>query len=367
MIPFTVQLTHKRVRVVLFRRLRGGAFYARFWLKNKQYALSTGQHVEPAARAWARERVQALSGATSGTLTIREAIDWVLGERWPTPDTQNSHYHVSKLMLNKFAAYAHADTNLLAMTFEDAVQKVQGYVDQRVRDGKSAQTVVSEQRVISRLFSFLIQRRKLKVWYANPAAKQFLELPAVRHTPRPPVTPSELKTLLKHARGKGAWPAVVLSLSTGMRGIGTTRIMRDDINLEARTIRVTEKNKTRLAPLSKWACGELKEWMETRPGDRLLSCSKNTLFDYVRRIREKHGLRKEVTLQGCRRTFISLMMDKGVSAELVASIAGNSVAVIERHYKDMRTMKSRGAVEKLDFGGKKKGRTKNRSSRKRRK
>lgn len=349
-IPFSVQLLHKRVRVVLYRRQRGGPWYARFWLRNTQYALSSGQHTEPAAREWAKAKVEELAGATSETLTLRQAIDYVVAERWPTEESHGSHYHVSKLMLNKFAAHAGEHVNLKALSFESAVQMVQTYVDQRKKDQKSAQTVVSEQRVISRLFSFLIQRRKLTAWYANPAAKKFLELPAVKHVPRPPVTPTELKTLLRHARGKGAWPAVVLSLSTGMRGIGTTRIMRDDINLERRTIRVTEKSKTREVPLSRWACAELRAWMAKHKGERLLSCSKNTLFNYVRRIREKHGLRKEVTLQGCRRTFISLLMDQGVSAQMVASIAGNSVPVIERHYHDLRTMKSHGVIEKLDFG-----------------
>ena len=44
-------------------------------------------------------------------------------------------------------------------------------------------------------------------------------------------------------------------------------------------------------------------------------------------------------------------MDKAITAELVASIAGNIVAVIERHYKDLRTMDAQYVVEKLDFSG----------------
>jgi hypothetical protein len=71
----------------------------------------------------------------------------------------------------------------------------------------------------------------------------------------------------------------------------------------------------------------------------------------MQQIRKEQKLGKEATLQGCRRTFISMAMDRGISAEMVASIAGNSVAVIEKHYKDLRTMNAQSAVDKMDLSG----------------
>jgi hypothetical protein len=83
----------------------------------------------------------------------------------------------------------------------------------------------------------------------------------------------------------------------------------------------------------------------------VIDCHKNTLHDHVRRTPSEQKHRPEVTLQGCRRPFISLCLDKGISAELVASIAGSSVAVIERQYKDLRTLNREHVPETVSFEG----------------
>ncbi len=46
-----------------------------------------------------------------------------------------------------------------------------------------------------------------------------------------------------------------------------------------------------------------------------------------------------------------MCLDKGLASELVASIAGNSVAIIEKHYKDLRTLNADHVPEAVSLEG----------------
>lgn len=345
---FLIELDNQRIRVVLERRKTGGPYHARWWHRGKLYWRSTKCHQERDAKAKSRTLLVEVIGIKRRPLTLAQAIADCIASRWPDEAAMQahySHYSVSKIQLEKFRDFEHPDLNLAALPFEDAIQLVQRFIDSR---RAAPQTIVGEQKVISRLFSWLIKKR-LVTWPANPAFVRFLELPRAHHAPRPPVSPADLKVLIVEAKKSAIWPAVLLCLAAGLRPVGTLRIMRKDIDLVGARLTVTEKGRERQVPLNKWVVAELRAWLAIHPGAMLVDYTRNSLYSHVKKIRDDNGLRPEVTLQGCRRTFISLCMDGGVSAEMVASIAGNSVAVIEKHYKDLRTMNATEAVKHLDL------------------
>jgi len=361
---------HNKVRVALVRRQPGGPFYARFWWKNVQTLRCTDCHDEPGAKIKARKIVEEIAAIVGGeSLSLEQAIKDCLLDRWANleakaladekkeewlgtltdeDERKRSHWSVTRLQLAKFREYCSKGTNLKSLSFESAVELVQRFLDSRVAAEAAPQTVVDEQRIVSRFFAWLI-RKRLVSWVANPAFKQFQELPKIHRTPKKPVSKEQLKTLLEKARGTSVWPAVLLCLQTGLRPVGATRIRWSDVDFDTGKISVTEKRKTRHVPVSKWVLTELAQWKISHPGEFLLDCHKNTLHDTIKRIRDKNHLAPEVTLQGCRRTFISMCLDKGHAAELVASIAGNSVAVIERHYKDLRTLNAQHVPETISL------------------
>lgn len=253
--------------------------------------------------------------------------------------------------------------DLAALGFDGTRALVHDYLVKLRSAGQSAQSLISQQRTLSRFFRWLMQSQRV-AWPANPAARTFHALASPDHRPRPPVSRQALMIVLNEARATQIWPAVLLCLTTGFRPIGTTRIEWADVDLDQATVRVFEKKRERGVPLNAWVVRELRAWKDAHPV-RPLSCCRNTLYGALRRIRLAHGLGPEVTLQGLRRTFISECMDKGLPAQIVASAAGNSVAVIERHYKDLRTLDSRPAVAAMDFSKLLRGRSKYRSTPKR--
>ena len=344
---FQVIAGNHRVWVVLRKQGTGDCWHATFWFKNKMHWKSTGTPSVTAAEYIAKDKVtEVVEGtAATGCLTLRAAIDKCVAARWPTPESHNQHRKVTLLNLNAFAEISGEDTDLLRIGADGTRKLVGDFIDKRTKQVKP-RTVLNEQRKLSRLFAWLM-KKKLVNWTTNPASMKLHELPQVTEVVRPPVSPGELVKLLKAAQQSTIWPSVILCLTTGLRPIGTLRIKWDDVNFETRRLTVTEKNRTRVVPLSPWIVGELKAWKEKSTGDHVVDLKDRTLHYWMNKIRKDQGLRPEATLQGCRRTFISNAMDQGLSAELVASVAGNSVAVIEKHYKELSTMDTQSVADKV--------------------
>lgn len=353
MLPFHVQLASKRVRVVLYRRKTGAPFYARWWFKGQQHNQSTGQHTEPAARLSARMKVWQLAQITpdAGALTLGSAVTQCLAALWPTTEHQNEHYRLFKITVKAFAESADPDLNLLTLPFPDAIQKVRSFLEKLKAKGLKAQTILNRQRHISRLFSWCLSKALVPHWYANPAAKKFLELDAVYRRVKPPIDPHDMEKLMRAARKSRVWPAVLLGLSNGLRTAGVRRIKPEHINFKTCELQIHEKRRDRIVPLDKAVCRELHAWIRSHNDQEyLLELSSRRVFAAVQEIRRRQKLRPEATLQGCRRTFIDICFEKGVSAELCARMCGNSVAVIERHYKDLQTMKATHVIKIINLG-----------------
>ena len=345
---FDVKLENEIVHVVLFRRegKKANFYSARFWHRGVQHVKGTKCSNYETAKDVAAEKVREVAGTSTGEgLTLRDAVDKCVAARWPTPESHNQHRKVTLLNLNAFAKHAGEDTDLRCVGSDGARKLVGAFLDDRAKEVKP-RTVLNEQRKLSRLFAWLI-KKKLVTWTVNPASMKLHELPEVPEVVRPPVSPEELVKLLNAARETTIWPSVILCLTTGLRPIGTLRIKWSDVNFETSRLTVTEKKKTRLVPLSGWVSSELKAWKEKHGGENVVDLKDRTIHYWMNKIRTEQKLRPEATLQGCRRTFISNAMDSGLSAELVAAVAGNSVAVITKHYKDLRTMNTQSVADKV--------------------
>ncbi len=348
-IPFHVQLLHTKVRVVLKRESAGAPFHAKWWYKGKAYHRSTKAFTETKARAAAKKLVEDEARVGIESMELQAAVDACLLDRFPVPIENNSHGAKTRDMLNLFAARVGPKLRIDTPSFDALTDMVQGFIDWLKKKKKLApQTCLNAQRILSRFFKWMIKARLITA-RANPASKLLLELEPVFRTPKPPIRADDLKTFLIEAKKTPAWGSVLLCLSAGLRPSGSARIEWTDINLEAGTMQVTEKRKPRNIPLNTWVVTELKEWKKTHK--RPVAIGLDMLHEWLRRIRKANKLGSECTLQGCRRTFISMCMDAGISADVVAGVAGNSAKVIQMHYKDLGTLKAQHVAEAMNLSG----------------
>jgi len=229
---------------------------------------------------------------------------------------------------------------------------VQKFIDQRKRDGVSAQTIHNDRVVIHGLYAWLMQR-ELVAWNENPAhtskKQKKLDTPVVEHRISTPLTADEARGVVEAARENSAFPSIVLCLS-GLRPRGTSRVRWSDVDLFKRTITTFEKSKGRTIPLSLWAVKELAAWKATRPPaseDDLIVSSHSWLYKWMHKITKAHP---GVTLQALRRAFLRKLYEDGVSPQLAAKLAGNSVTTIAKHYVSLETLDAHAVVDTLDFG-----------------
>jgi hypothetical protein len=112
-----------------------------------------------------------------------------------------------------------------------------------------------------------------------------------------------------------------------------------------------EKGRERFIPLSHWAVNELQEWRIAAGGTdetATVASSHSAVYKWLRGLRTPGS---RIQLQAMRRTFLKRLFDNGVSPQLAAKLAGNSVRTIERHYVDIGALIGGAkAVEEISFG-----------------
>lgn len=347
---FNVKVDNRNIWCVL-RKQTGDCLHATFWFNGKMYWRSTKTANRATAETICRHSLvkEAIASVSSETFTIRRAIDECVADRWPTPESQNDHHRVTLINLNRFADFAQPDTNLSTLGIDAVTTLVQNYLDERKKK-VSARTVLNEQRKLSKLFAWLIKKRKRQISFRiNPASMKQIEVEVPERKVRAPISPAEVIKMLKAAKKTTIWPSVLLCVAAGCRPIGTLRLKWSDVNFETGRIRVYEKRRERYVKVNKWILSELQAWKDKSAGECVVDLKDRTVHYWMNKIRTEQKLRPEATLQGCRRTFISNAMDEGISAELTASVAGTSVKTMEGHYKDLRTMKADHVTECFDY------------------
>lgn len=345
---FLVQsLGSKPVRVALVRRC--GVLHYVFCLKGRRFRGSTGEAGETAARGVAREAVQrAMQAAPGAPLLLADAIADYLETKWPDGgETRKS----SEGRLERFKAFA-GELDLSATSGDILTQRVQAFLDEgQAKHKRAPQTLRNDQLVLSAFCSWLLRSRTGRIpWRYNPASRKLLTLPAVQAPSHAEIPATALDDLLRAGRTFEVWPVIVLCLGAGLRPRGAAKRRWDEIDLEARTITVTEKKRTRIVPLGEWACLELTAWREAHKADEAVyPFHHDTAFDQIRQIRKAAGLPDSVTLQALRRAAANRLIDS-VEPRIYSLVMGHSLEVAQKHYLLRTSAKAHAAVnEALDF------------------
>ena len=139
----------------------------------------------------------------------------------------------------------------------------------------------------------------------------------------------------RYASGQGLLPLLVLGAFAGLR---TAEIMRQkwsDINTERGFIRVTAaKGNTaqkRLVPIS----DNLKQWLTACTRDGELCCDYGRVEDAIQRLATRAGVTWKHN--ALRHSFISYRVAQTQNIPQTALEAGNSPAMINRHYRELVT------------------------------
>jgi integrase len=372
-----VQTSARALQVRLYTRGRAPACWHYCFSFHGRHRGSTNCTDLPAAQTAARQAVLDVVARTAvaGSMPLPAAISAYLAGRWPGLDTTRPrhalprHYCGADERLNRFADWTvdrgrlgrpavsslHAPRssppNLAALTLDQTTALIQAFLDHR-KDTCAARTILNDARALSAFFAYLLRTADLKAllqYRENPADLRFLTIAPAPSRPKPPAADVHVAELLEHGRRSTAWPAVLLCLCAGFRPIGASRVRWADLDLDAGQMGVEEKNVRRHVPLPRWVIQELRAWRRAHPTDETLCPPERHKVHWaLKQLRKKLGLPDNVTLQSLRRSFISRCMDHGIGSDVVAGVAGNSPAVIARHYKQLGTLKASKVVSVME-------------------
>ncbi|HEY65828.1 MAG TPA: tyrosine-type recombinase/integrase [Caldilineae bacterium] len=228
------------------------------------------------------------------------------------------------------------------------------YVDHPARERKSGGlspfTVASYLRAVKRLFNWLVEEGIIS---ESPARR--VKLPKLgRHEPKA-ISREDFLKLLKAAEGDDPWQrrarALLLFLAdTGCRRGGLEYLRVDDVDLEQRLVRITEKgSRARLVPFSEVTREALEDWLEVRPEDKgpwlftaLGPKGKGRLTgDGIRqildRLAKKAGVKGPVNPHSFRHAFArEYLLNGGDLATLADLLGHSSVQVTWEYYSIFR-------------------------------
>ena len=242
-----------------------------------------------------------INRAGADRLLFGKALDRYLAEVSASnrPSTAYGESRKAKALKKKFDAYS------LAAITPDLVAE---YRDERLAAGKSADTVRLELALLSHLFTIAIKEWRLGLIY-NPVSNVRKPAPGKGRDRR--LGADEEKTLLKacdrHSNPMLGW-IVRVALSTGMRAGEIKSLTRRQVNLDKRTVYLTEtKNgSSRTVPLTREAVAVLRLALANpvRPIDTDLIFFGEPGRDKVRRPYEFrpawHRTLKQAGIQGLR-------------------------------------------------------------------
>ena len=309
------------------------------------------------AEDWARrtedEMVRGvyINRAGADRLLLKHALDRYLSEVSSTKreSTAYAEQHKAKALRAELGAYS------LAAITPDLVAK---YRDERLEAGKSASTVRLEFSLLSHLFTIAIKEWRVGLFY-NPVANIRKPAPAKGRDRR--LTGDEERKLLeacdKHSNPMLGWIARI-AIYTGMRAGEIKSLTRRQVNLQKRTVHLSEtKNgSARTVPLSQKAeqVFSLALNNPVRPFDTDLIFWGEPGRDGKRRPYEfrpawhrtlKQGGIEGLRFHDLRHEAVSRLVEAGLGDQEVAAISGHKSMQMLRRYTHLR---AEDLVESLD-------------------
>ncbi len=256
------------------------------------------------------------------------------------PSTAYGESRKAKALKTKFDPYS------LAAITPDLVAE---YRDERLAAGKSADTVRLELALLSHLFTIAIKEWRLGLIY-NPVSNIRKPAPGKGRDRR--LDADEEKALLRacdrHSNPMLGW-IVRVALYTGMRAGEIKSLTRRQVNLDNRTVHLTEtKNgSARTVPLTREAVAVLRLALNNpvRPIDTDLIFFGEPGRDKVRRPYEFrpawHRTLKQAGIKGLRfhdlrHEAVSRLVEAGLGDQEVATISGHKSMQMLRRYTHLR-------------------------------
>ncbi|MDZ7751861.1 MAG: site-specific integrase [Gammaproteobacteria bacterium] len=300
------------------------------------------------AEDWARrtedEMVRGvyIDRAASERMLLKQALSRYAAEVTPTKraSTQRREAGVCARLRSALGQYS------LAAVTPDIVAN---YRDKRLEAGMSASSVRIELALLSHLYTVAIKEWRIGLVY-NPVAN--IRKPAPHKGRNRRLAVEEEQMLLKacdqHSNPMLGW-IVRLALYTGMRAGEIASLRRDQVNLDKRTVTLTEtKNGTaRTVPLSYAAAAVLRNALANpvRPIDTDLVFFGEPGRDKVRRPYEFrvawHRTLQSTGIPGLRfhdlrHEAVSRLVEAGLGDQEVAAISGHKSMQMLRRYTHLR-------------------------------
>ena len=309
------------------------------------------------AQDWARrtedEMVRGvyIDRAGSDRLLLTHALDRYLQEVSSTKKatTSNAEHHKAKALKESLGAYS------LAAITSDLVAK---YRDERLAIGKSNNTVRLELALLSHLFTIAIKEWRVGLFY-NPVANIRKPAPGKGRDRR--LKAEEEEALFQacdaHSNPMLGWMARI-ALYTGMRAGEIKSLTRSQVDLEKRTVHLTEtKNgSSRTVPLTRQATEVFHAALNhpVRPLDTDLVFWGEPGRDGIRRPYEFrpawHRTLNKVGIEGLRfhdlrHEAVSRLVEAGLGDQEVSAISGHKSMQMLKRYTHLR---AEDLVERLD-------------------
>jgi integrase len=337
-------------RIAVHLRRRGALWHADFHRAGlrRRLALKTPDARE--ARRLAETRILADLQPDSAPWTLAAAVARYLAECWPDPSS--SAHPTARDHRYRLALFAGAAPAGLSLTNPAAVRlSVAEFL--RTRAAKvAAQTVVNDQRVLSRFCRWVMQSGLGLDWPYNPAAAERQKIPRILRRPGPAADPADVAALLEdlRARRHELWPVVVLALS-GARRCGACRARWSDLKAD-RKLHLVEKGRPHVPPLGEWAWRQLSaargQPLPVADASTIWPYSPNALTHALKR-ESARALGHSVSWSQLRRAVESRLDEAAAEVRAAAEVMGHSVAVADRHYRQGGTPQAAAAADRLDW------------------
>jgi integrase len=277
--------------------------------------------------------------------SLHSAVQAFLDAKFPAVARPGNAFYIDqKSMFKKFCTVI-TDRPIDHMIIDEAIDITQMFCDYRRIAGIGNVRLDNDRRYISQLFSWCMKRR-LVPFRGNPTERKWLDLPKPDMVCKPPLSDKDVAALLSATRSTVVHPNVVLCLACGVRPIESCRVEWDHFDFDRKTVRIFGKKRERIIPLCNWAVDEVKVWRTQHMWHQVI---KRVVNRRLSQVRKTAGIPASVTFQGMRRTFAFKCFVADVPAAKVASIMGNSVAVIDRHYVQFARLMSHDAVNLIQY------------------
>ena len=283
------------------------------------------------ANAWARQvesdidKNSFVSRVEAENTTLSELLHRYLNEITP----HKKHFKVEACRINAWLK------NPLSQRFLSSLRTTDFALwrDERVRQGKSSNTVKLELAIISHLYSVARAEWSFES-LENPI--RFLRMPKIPKGRTRRVSNHEIQSLIKNTDSIDLPVILELAVETGMRRGEIALLEWKNVNFEKRTIQLyeTKNGESRVVPLSTAAVKILRNHV-VRIDGKVFGMSAHAITYAFIRACKRCGF-NDLHFHDIRHEAITRMVEKGLNILEVSSISGHKTMQMLKRYTHLK-------------------------------